>query len=187
MGVSPYFQYLQQVIEGAQFKIEETVIRLIECIERESHIWIVGNGGSASTSEHFETDLSFVRHGYDFPKVCATALTSNSSLISAIANDIGFEKVFSHQIARKAKKGDLCFMISASGNSANLINAAITCRNLGIDSICLVGFDGGELIKVVDCSILITTEVGKYGPVEDIHLAICHEISSIIASKLIKV
>ena len=115
-----------------------------------------------------------------------TALTSNSSLISAIANDIGFEKIFSHQIARKAKKGDLCFIISASGNSANLIDVAITCRDLGIDSICLVGFDGGELMKVVDCSILVSTEVGKYGPVEDIHLAICHEISSIIASKLIK-
>ena len=187
MGVSPYFQYLQQVIEGAQFKIEEAIGRLVECIERESHIWIVGNGGSASTSEHFETDLSFVRRGYDFPKVYATALTSNSSLISAIANDIGFEKVFSHQIARKARQGDLCFMISASGNSANLINAAITCRNLGIETICLVGFDGGELMKVVDCSVLVSTEVGKYGPVEDIHLAICHEISSIIASKLIKV
>ena len=187
MAVSPYFQYLQQVIEGAQLKIEEAVNRLIECIERESHIWIMGNGGSASTSEHFETDLSFVRHGYEFPKVYATALTSNSSLISAIANDIGFEKVFSHQIARKAKKGDLCFMISASGNSANLIDAAITCRNLGIDSICLVGFDGGELMKVIDCSILVSTEVGKYGPVEDIHLAICHEMSSIIASKLLKV
>ena len=187
MGVSPYFQYLRQVIEGTEFKIEETVNRLIECISRESHIWIVGNGGSASTAEHFETDLSFVRLGYDFPQVFATSLTSNSALTSAIANDIGFEKVFSHQIARKAKKGDLCFIISASGNSANLIDAAFTCRRLGVGLICLVGFDGGELMKVADYSILVSTEIGKYGPVEDIHLAICHEISAIIASKLSKV
>jgi len=184
VGMSPYFQYLQQVIEGADFKIVEIVNRLVECIERDSHIWIMGNGGSASTAEHFETDLSFVRHGYNFPQVFATALTSNSALITAIANDIGFEKVFSHQITRKARQGDLCFMISASGNSVNLIDAAIKCRSLGIDSICLVGFDGGELMKIVDYSILVSTEVGKYGPVEDIHLAICHEISSIIASKL---
>jgi D-sedoheptulose 7-phosphate isomerase len=144
----------------------------------------LGNGGSASTAEHFETDLSFVRYDRKSLKINAAALTSNSALISAISNDIGFDKVFSHQLQRKASNGDVCIVISASGNSANLINGVKVAKQMGLKSIGILGFDGGELANQVDFSIVVKTEIGKYGPVEDAHLAICHAISREVLKRL---
>jgi D-sedoheptulose 7-phosphate isomerase len=144
----------------------------------------LGNGGSASTAEHFETDLSFVRYNRKSLKINAAALTSNSALISAISNDIGFDKVFSHQLQRKASNGDVCIVISASGNSVNLINGVRVAKQMGLKSIGILGFDGGELASQVDFSILVKTEIGKYGPVEDAHLAICHAISRELLNRL---
>ena len=89
-----------------------------DCIARNNSIWIMGNGGSASTAEHFETDLHFIKHGEKI-RIGAQSLSSNSSLITAIGNDIGFEEVFRHQLIRKSKKKDLVILISASGNSCN--------------------------------------------------------------------
>ena len=144
----------------------------------------MGNGGSASTAEHFETDLSFIRKGTSFPKIKVSALTSNSSLISAIANDIGYENVFLHQLFRMAERGDLCIFISASGNSENLLKAADAAKQIGLRTFGLLGFNGGKLEQSLDNSIIVKTEIGRYGPVEDVHLAICHAISEIVGEKL---
>lgn len=157
---------------------------IVSHISAGSSIWIIGNGGSASTAEHFETDLSFIRKGDSFPKSRVSALSSNSALISAIANDIGYKNIFSHQLFRKADAEDLCILISASGNSENLINAALACKEIGLKTIGLLGFDGGKLAGLVDSSIIVRTEIGKYGPVEDVHLAICHAVSELVGSKL---
>lgn len=91
---------------------------------------------------------------------------------------------FSIQLSRKAQKGDLCVLISASGNSKNLINAVRVANDVGLFSIGILGFDGGELLDLVDMPLLVRTEKGMYGPVEDIHLAICHEISARIYKSL---
>ena len=143
----------------------------------------MGNGGSASTSEHFETDLHFIRHKLQI-RIGAHSLSSNSSLITAIGNDIGFEEIFRHQLIRKSKKQDLVFLISASGNSQNLINAVKYAKENDLETIALLGFDGGKLLDLVDHYILIKSEIGMYGPVEDIHLAICHAIASELLEKL---
>lgn len=92
--------------------------------------------------------------------------------------------MFSHQLQRKAIKGDLCIVISASGNSLNLINCVKVAKQMGLKSIGLLGFDGGELSSQVDFSIITKTEIGKYGPVEDVHLAICHAISENLLTKI---
>jgi D-sedoheptulose 7-phosphate isomerase len=174
-----YFTYLESLLreEELTLHIKKATQVIFDCISSKNSIWILGNGGSASTAEHFETDLSFVRYDRKSLKVNASALTSNSALITAISNDIGFEKVFSHQLQRKASNGDLCIVISASGNSLNLINGVKVAKQMGLKSIGLLGFDGGELASQVDFSIVVKTEIGKYGPVEDAHLAICHAIS----------
>ena len=181
-----YFIFLRNLLDTDEIQpgINQIVADIMGCILRGNSIWILGNGGSASTAEHFETDLSFVRHENKTMKVKATALTSNSSLLSAIANDIGFEKIFSHQLHRKAIKGDLCIMISASGNSQNLIQATKIAKQMNLRSVGLLGFDGGKLAKVLDFSLVITTEKGKYGPVEDIHLMICHAISELVLTQI---
>ncbi len=181
-----YFTFLQSLLGENELtlNIEKATQIIFDCISNKNSIWILGNGGSASTAEHFETDLCFVRHEKKGLKINASALTGNSSLITAISNDIGFERVFSHQLFRKASKGDLCVVISASGNSLNLINAVKVAKQMGLKSIGLLGFDGGELASQVDFSIVVKTETGRYGPVEDVHLAICHAISQNLLTSL---
>jgi len=181
-----YFTFLQSLLgkEELTLSIKKASQIIFDCISNKNSIWILGNGGSASTAEHFETDLCFVRYEKKGLKINASALTGNSALITAISNDIGFERVFSHQLERKASRGDLCVVISASGNSLNLINAVKVAKQMELKSIGLLGFDGGELASQVDFSIVVKTETGKYGPVEDIHLAICHAISQNLLTSL---
>jgi D-sedoheptulose 7-phosphate isomerase len=184
MATSEYFQDLSNYINIGKNEIANLADFILECSKNNHSIWIFGNGGSASTAEHLETDLSFIRHEIKTLKIRASALTGNSALITAIANDIGFENVFSHQLQRKATKGDLCIVISASGKSLNLINAVKIAKQIGLKTIGLLGFDGGDLAKQVDFSIIVETEIGKYGPVEDVHLAICHAISENLLTKI---
>lgn len=184
MSYSEYSSYLVQLLEKRNFAIDIVVREILSGILRGNSIWIMGNGGSASTAEHFETDLSFVKSGESVPNVKVSALTSNSSLITAIANDLGFEYVFSHQLRRKANSGDICILISASGNSSNLLKAIDEARKLNLITLGILGFDGGKLANLVDHSIIVETEIGKYGPVEDLHLSICHEISAMVGKKL---
>jgi D-sedoheptulose 7-phosphate isomerase len=181
-----YFTFLQSLLgkEELTLSIKKASQIIFDCISNKNSIWILGNGGSASTAEHFETDLCFVGYEKKGLKINASALTGNSALITAISNDIGFERVFSHQLERKASRGDLCVVISASGNSLNLINAVKVAKQMELKSIGLLGFDGGELASQVDFSIVVNTETGKYGPVEDIHLAICHAISQNLLTSL---
>ena len=186
MAKDNYFTFLSGLLSEDEFRlnINEATDIILNCISSDNSIWIFGNGGSASTAEHLETDLSFVRHEIKTLKIRASALTGNSALITAIANDIGFENIFSHQLLRKAIKDDLCIVISASGKSLNLINAVKIAKQIGLRTIGLLGFDGGELAKQVDFSIIVETEIGKYGPVEDVHLAICHAISENLLTKI---
>ena len=186
MSKENYFTFLQSLLgkEELTLSIKKASQIIFDCISNKNSIWILGNGGSASTAEHFETDLSFVRYEKKGLKINASALTGNSALITAISNDIGFERVFSHQLERKASRGDLCVVISASGNSLNLINAVKVAKQMKLKSIGLLGFDGGELASQVDFSIVVKTKTGKYGPVEDIHLAICHAISQNLLTSL---
>jgi D-sedoheptulose 7-phosphate isomerase len=181
-----YFTFLQSLLSEEVLvpQIKKATQVILDCISSKNSIWILGNGGSASTAEHFETDLSFVRYNRKSLKINAAALTSNSALISAISNDIGFDKVFSHQLQRKASNGDVCIVISASGNSVNLINGVRVAKQMGLKSIGILGFDGGDLASQVDFSIVVKTEIGKYGPVEDAHLAICHAISRELFNRL---
>ena len=184
MTESFYQKNLIRAITENSLDLGPVSSKILDHIRQNSSIWVMGNGGSASTAEHFETDMHFIRSKSIsmFPRVAS--LTSNSSLISAISNDTGYENIFSIQLERKAQKGDLCILISASGNSKNLVNAAAAAKDKGIFSIGILGFDGGELLDLVDMPLLVRTEKGMYGPVEDIHLAICHEISARIYKSL---
>lgn len=181
-----YFRFLTKLLGEHELtlSVDEIGSRIYNCILSGNSIWILGNGGSASTAEHLETDMSFIKHENLILKIKATALTANSALISAVANDIGFENIFSHQLQRKAERGDLCIVISASGNSLNLINATNVAKQMGLTTIGLLGFNGGKLAGLLDFSIIIKTETGQYGPVEDMHLAICHAVSENLLGKL---
>lgn len=157
--------------------VNEMVEELYNCIINYRNIWIIGNGGSAATAEHFETDLLYARREtFDFA-IRAFALSANSAKITALCNDLGSSEIFSKQLERRGLAGDVCVFISASGNSENLLRATIQCKKMGIRSLALLGFDGGKLFDMVDVPILIKSEIGEYGIVEDIHLSLCHEVS----------
>lgn len=182
----PYFDYLANLLVISEDLMSEFAEQISNTILNGKNVWLIGNGGSASTAEHFETDLSFVRIGRMITKSKVCALSANSSLITAIANDLGYEYIFAHQLKRRAEPADLCIVISASGNSENLVQAVLTCNEIGVKVMGLLGFDGGKLSEIIDNVILIETTIGKYGPVEDAHLAICHSLSARIA-KIIQV
>lgn len=166
--------------------IEEAVNLIVDKINEGNSIWVIGNGGSASTAEHLEIDMTFIKQDNLEKKIKVTALTANSAVITAIANDRGYEYIFSAQLERKAQKGDLCIMISASGNSKNLIKASKVCKTLGIQTLSILGFDGGELLEISDYNLHFKSDYGNYGVVEDVHLSICHRISHSVLAKISK-
>ena len=157
--------------------MDEPTNQIIAKIKSNKNVWIIGNGGSASTAEHFATDLQLIKYPQIKQEIRAFALTANSSILTAIANDIGYDEVFSHQLFRMASSEDLCILISASGNSENLIRAIGVCKQKKISTLAILGFDGGKLKSLADAVIHFETESGFYAEVEDVHLSICHQLS----------
>lgn len=173
-----YSKYLSKLLGNLDFKAVEKVANLIiRQSGRGKTIYIIGNGGSASTASHFATDLmhcSLIGHR---PIIRAISLSDNTSLITAIGNDKGYEQIFSKQLERVADKGDILMAISASGNSRNLIEAFKRAKNMGMTTVALLGFDGGKMLKLADHVIHVRTPMGEYGPVEDTHLFLDHMIT----------
>jgi D-sedoheptulose 7-phosphate isomerase len=159
------------------------VSRVIEALwwayQADRQIFIFGNGGSASTSSHLATDLAKGTLGYrgDAPArpVRAVSLTDNNSLISAWANDVGFEHVFLGQLKTHLRRGDVVVALSASGNSPNILAAIHFARDAGARTVGLAGFGGGALSGLVDVGVVVDSH--DYGVVEDVHLQIGHIIS----------
>jgi D-sedoheptulose 7-phosphate isomerase len=143
-------------------------------------VYIAGNGGSASTASHFATDIGIGSLNRANP-VRSIGLCDNSSAITAIANDMDYSYIFAQQLKLLGKPGDLLIVISASGNSDNLLKAVEVASELGMESYSLTGFDGGKLKQLtLGRNIHVETPKGAYGLVEDAHLAICHVITECI-------
>lgn len=123
-------------------------------------MWIIGNGGSASTAEHFATDLSCIRFKKigSFPKV--EAITANSALIAAILNDLSYVGLFEVILKRKAQSGDLLISISASGNSPNVINAIMYAKRNKLRTFSLLGFYGGKAKTICDKAVVVKSNLG---------------------------
>ena len=184
MKQNEYFEDVSTLLLSQAGGLIPIIETLYECISRRSNIWIIGNGGSASTADHFEVDLSFVRINDNSMEVRAKSLCSNNAVITAIGNDIGFEKIFAHQLMRQASKEDVCFMISASGNSQNLVQAMEVCKQKSVTTIAILGFDGGQLKSQADFVFLVESKLGLYGQVEDVHLSVCHFLAAELKKRI---
>lgn len=174
-----YTKYLSKLLDNLDFgQLKDIAHLILKQAKNGKTVYIIGNGGSASTASHFATDFmhcSIIDHK---PIIRAISLSDNIALITAIGNDKGYEYVFSHQLERVASAGDILLAISASGNSGNLIEAFKTAKRMGVITIALLGFDGGEMIKQADHAIHVKTHKGEYGPVEDTHLFLDHMLSA---------
>ena len=180
-AISEYFLTGEKLL--AQIPNEEVMklaIAINQARKTESTVYISGNGGSASTASHFATDIGIGSLNRSSP-VRSVSLCDNTAAITAIANDMDYSSIFAQQLKLLGKQGDLLIVISASGNSDNLLKAVEVASELGMESHSLTGFDGGKLKQLtLGRNIHVETPKGAYGLVEDAHLAICHVITECI-------
>jgi D-sedoheptulose 7-phosphate isomerase len=164
--------------------LSESIIKVSKKLDDRNTVFIIGNGGSAATASHFATDLGKTKSKSGRPG-SAVSLCDNLSIITAVANDDSFEKVFTSQLEMLAKPGDLLISISASGKSPNLIKAVEYANANGIDTLSFVGFDGGKLKEISSLCLHVPTKFGDYGIAEDAHSVICHYIAEQLRKKTV--
>ena len=178
-----YINYLIGLLNKINYsKIAECIDKIEEARINDKTIFIMGNGGSASTASHVANDFGLAvmkkSKNPNLKSYRAQSITDNMSVISAPANDSDYKNIFLDQIKIHYRKGDIAILISASGNSQNLVEAAKWIRSNNGFVISWLGFDGGILKSNSDLNIIIDTPKGEYAPVEDIHLIINHVIVS---------
>ncbi len=172
-----YIDYLSQVLNKINKKSISDLEKLLEKTRRHNNtIFIAGNGGAASTAITMANDLGFdVLKKTKIKKTFKIqSLNDNPSVITAIANDTGYENTFVNQLKIHFKKGDILIVLSASGNSLNLIKACNWVKKKNGKTVGILGFDGGKLLKICNLNIHIKTQKNEYGPVEDAQLVINH-------------
>lgn len=153
----------------------------VEVYRKGKKILIAGNGGSAADAQHFAAEL-VGRYGFDRPSLPSIALTTDTSNLTAIGNDYGYEYVFSRQLEGLGQEGDLFIGISTSGNSQNVINAFISAKDRGITTVALVGRDGGKMAAMADYAIVVPSNATPR--IQESHLLIEHMICDIIEKEI---
>jgi len=182
-----YFERLLTVLRSVDLSDLSELERELESARAEgTTIFVAGNGGSATTATSMANDL-----GFDILKKTSVkstfrlhALTDALAAITAVANDVGYERVFVEQLRVHFRTGDKLIVISASGNSPNVIEAARWVKEQGGTVIAMVGFSGGLLAEIADVVLHFKTDVGEYGPVEDAHLVVNHILAHWFQHKL---
>ena len=144
-------------------------------------LFFCGNGGSAADAQHLATEY-VVRYMRSRRAVAAIALTTDTSLLTAAANDLGFEQVFARQVEALAHPGDLLIIHSTSGDSPNVLRAAEAARRIGVAVLAFSARDGGALRKLADLSIVIPTQ--RTDRAQELHLCIEHAICELIEQEL---
>jgi D-sedoheptulose 7-phosphate isomerase len=181
-----YLNYISDLISQLdRSHISQFVDHVLNVRANHQTIFFLGNGGSASTASHFVNDISLGSRQFEHP-FRAVSLCDNNAVITAIANDDGYENIFLQQLQTQAKPGDSMVCISASGNSKNLIKAVEWSKANQIYTISLTAFDGGYLKQNTDLNIHVPTKIGEYGPAEDLHMVICGLIGSYFRALFLK-
>jgi D-sedoheptulose 7-phosphate isomerase len=150
--------------------------------DRGATVYLAGNGGSAATAAHWVNDLGKGAKESRRLPLRVMSLSDNVSWLTALANDEGYERVFVGQLENFAKANDVLVVLSASGNSANLLRAVEMARARKLKTIGFLGFDGGVLKNMVDEVVLLPTPKGAYGLVESGHDLLCHILTACLAA-----
>lgn len=172
-----YFDYLRLVLDSIDLDCINQLVKEFEEAQRsENTIFVAGNGGSAATATTMANDLGFdiIKKTKTEKPIRVFALTDNISVVTAIANDVGYDSLFVNQLKIHYRKGDKLIVISASGNSPNVVSAAEWVKSQGGRVIGFLGFEGGKLKTICDVVVHFKALAGEYGPVEDAHLIVNH-------------
>lgn len=176
-------ELLTQIIEDDFLldKLQKVTEICINTLQNKNKILIAGNGGSAADAQHFAAELvgRFYKNRKALP---AIALTTDTSILTAVGNDYGFEEIFNKQIEALGESKDVYFTISSSGNSPNLTKSVLTAKTKGMITISLTGKDGGQLKSLTDFNININNQ--DTPRIQEIHATIIHIISYLIEKTL---
>ena len=183
-----YFEYIDKkntLLRNINFRNLDKIINLLKKgFKKNATLYTCGNGGSSSLSDHFTCDFIKQTNNKTNLKVKSISLTSNMALISAIANDINYNEIFSFQIEKLCKKNDILFLFSVSGSSPNLTEAIKAAKKIGVKVVSFTGFNGGKLSRLSDFNL--NFPIANYGIVEDCHTTIMHYLSQYFRNLEIK-
>lgn len=177
-----YLQAFKILLHRVDLDAMDRMVQCLRCArEQGSMIYVAGNGGSAATASHWVNDLGKATKRPGLVPMRVMSLCDNISWLTALANDEGYERAFAGQLENFARPGDVLVVISASGNSPNLLRAVELAKTLGLVTLGFLGFDGGALKNMVDDCLWLSTAKGEYGLVEGTHAMLCHILTMCLA------
>lgn len=162
-------------------KIVEVAQKCVDLYRTDKKTMLAGNGGSAADAQHIAAEL-VGRYGFDRPSIPSLALTTDTSNLTAIGNDYGYDQVFSRQLEGMGQEGDIFFGISTSGNSVNIIKAFESAKKKNIMTVALTGRDGGEMAKMADIALVVPSN--DTPRIQESHILIGHIICDIIEKEI---
>lgn len=177
------YETKQKIYENEELinKIEDVSQRCVALYRGSNKTILAGNGGSAADAQHIAAEL-VGRYGFDRPSIPSLALTTDTSNLTAIGNDYGYDQVFSRQLEGMGQEGDIFIGISTSGNSVNIINAFTSAKKKGIMTVALTGRDGGEMAKIADVALVVPSD--STPRIQESHILIGHIICDIIEKEI---
>ncbi len=177
------FETKQAIYESENLlaKIEEVAKRCVALYKTGRKTILAGNGGSAADAQHIAAEL-VGRYGFDRASLPSLALTTDTSNLTAIGNDYGYEFIFSRQLEGMGQEGDIFIGISTSGNSKNILNAFESAKKKGIYSVALCGRDGGEMAKMADIALVVPSDATPR--IQESHILIGHILCDIIEQEI---
>src|SRR5574344_88151 len=172
---------IAKVIETMQEPLLEASKLAVETLRNGNKILLCGNGGSAADAQHIAAELTG-RYKTERRGLPGIALTTDTSALTAIGNDYGYDRVFDRQVEALANKGDLLIGISTSGNSTNVINALKVAREMGCKTLGLTGRDGGSMNELCDINLVVPSN--DTPRIQEMHILFAHTICQIIDNEL---
>ncbi|RKU38927.1 hypothetical protein C6496_05350 [Candidatus Poribacteria bacterium] len=171
--IQNYISHLQDVLARLTLvDVRCSIDAIMEAYHAEKQIFVIGNGGSASTASHIACDLGKGTSVPGKPRFRVMSLTDNVATMTAWSNDVSYEDVFVEQLKNLVNPEDVVIGISASGNSENVLRAMRHAKDIGCKTIGWSGFGGGKLASICDVNVIVDSD--RYGPVEDVHLILNH-------------
>jgi D-sedoheptulose 7-phosphate isomerase len=173
----------RKVIQSCTESIIQSVQILTNSLKAGHKVLICGNGGSAADAQHIAAEFVIrLSHNLDRPAIPVMALTTDSSILTAGGNDIGFTNVFARQVEAFGKRDDVLFVISTSGNSENIVKAIGQAKSEGMQVVALLGKKGGLVKDISDFSIIVPSENTQH--IQESHITIGHIICEAVEKNL---
>ena len=167
--------------DGTLATFEAAAAATVAAYRKGRRIYIAGNGGSAADAQHLAAEF-VSKLARDRAPLAAEALTTDSSILTAIGNDYGYEQVFARQLAGKAVAGDIFLGITTSGQSPNILRALEQCRRMDVPSIVFLGRDGGPALQLADYAIVVPGQATS--TIQELHIVLAHTLCECVEAAI---